>query len=267
MTQNRFLPLRIGNFIAFAAVVVINTMAVLLPINGVTPQVISDTYANLFAPAGITFSIWSVIYVLLALFALYGLGLFKGKKGASMEAIKRIGPFFMISSAANVAWIFSWHYDIIPLSMALMAVLLVTLIAAYLRIRKEPLTGKEKWFVLLPMSVYFGWITIATIANVTVLLVSQGVDAFGPAAGMWTIIILTVGLAIGAAVVLKFRDIAYGIVLAWAYLGILIKHTTTQPFAGQYPGIVTALIVLLAAGVVIIALAGVLGRKRTLQKA
>lgn len=266
MNEKNFLPLRIGNLIAFIAVVVINMLAVLLPINGVTPQDISDAYANLFAPAGITFSIWSVIYVLLALFVLYGLGLFKGKKGASLEAVRRIGPFFILSSAANVAWIFSWHYKIIPLSMALMVVLLVTLIMAYLRIRREPLTGKEKGFVLLPMSVYFGWITIATVANATVLLVSLGVDSMGPSAEMWTIIILIVALAIGAAVILKFKDIAYGIVLAWAYLGILIKHMT-EPFAGKYPGVVTALIILLIAGVIVIVLAGVLGRKSLKQKA
>ena len=266
MAENKFLSLRIGNFIAFIAVVVVNTLAVLLPINGVTPQDISDKYANLFAPAGITFSIWSVIYVLLALFALYGLGVFKGKKGASLEAIRRIGPFFMISSAANVAWIFSWHYDVIPLSMVLMVVLLVTLIGTYLRIRKEPLSGKEKWLVLLPISVYFGWITIATVANATVLLVSQGAEAMGPAAAVWTVVILIVGLAIGAAVVLKFRDIAYGIVLAWAYLGILIKHMA-PPFAGQAPGVVSALVVLLIAGVVIIVLAAILGRKKRLQHA
>ncbi len=266
MDKKSFLPLRIGNLIAFIAVVIINMLAVLLPINGVRPQDISDAYANLFAPAGITFSIWSVIYVLLALFALYQLGVFKGKTGYSLDAVARIGPFFILSSIANVAWIFAWHYDIIPLSLGLMLVILVTLTISYLRIRKEPLSGKERWFVLLPFSVYFGWITIATIANVTVLLVSTGVDAFSASAVIWTNIILVVGLLIGALVVLKFKDIAYGIVLAWAYLGILIKHVSMEPFAGKYPSIITTLIILLIAGVIVIVIAGLQGRKKLKQK-
>jgi len=266
MDKNNSLSLRIGNLIAFIAVVIVNMLAVLLPINGIRPQDISDAYANLFAPAGITFSIWSVIYVLLALFVLYQLGVFKGKTGYSPDAVARIGPFFILSSAANVAWIFAWHYDVISLSLVLMLVILITLIAAYLRIRKEPLSGKEKWFVLLPFSVYFGWITIATIANVTVLLVSTGVDAFSAPAVIWTNIILVIGSAIGALVVLKFKDIAYGVVLAWAYLGILIKHVSIEPFAEKYPSVIMTLIILLIAGIVVIVTAGLLKRKSLRQK-
>ena len=266
MDKNNYLPLRIGNMLSFIAVVVVNMLAVLLPINGVRPQDVSDAYANLFAPAGITFSIWSVIYVLLTLFILYQLGVFKGKNGYSLDAIRRIGPFFILSSAANVAWIFAWHYNNIPLSLVLMAVILVTLIMSYLRIRSAPLSGKEKWLVLLPFSVYFGWITIATIANVTALLISLGIDGFSTSAVVWTIVILIIGLVIGASVVLKYKDIAYGIVLAWAYLGILIKHTSIEPFANNYPAITNTLIVLLIAGVIIIFTAGILARKSLSKK-
>jgi hypothetical protein len=264
MDKNNSLSLRIGNLIAVIAVIVVNTLAVLLPINGMRPQDISDAYANLFAPAGITFSIWSVIYVLLALFALYQLGVFKGKTGYRLDAVRRIGPFFIISSAANVAWIFAWHYDRIPLSLILMLVILVTLIASYLRILKMPLSGKEKWFVRLPFSVYFGWITIATIANVVVLLVSAGVDGFSPAAVIWTNILLIAGLVIGSFIVLKFKDIAYGIVLVWAYIGILIKHNSIEQFAGKYPSIITTLVILLIAGIIVTVMAG-LQRKKELK--
>lgn len=262
MDKNNALSLRIGNLIAVIAVIVVNTLAVLLPINGMRPQDISDAYANLFAPAGVTFSIWSVIYVLLALFALYQLGLFKGKTGYRLDAVRRIGPFFIISSAANVAWIFAWHYDIIPLSLGLMLIILVTLIISYLRIRKEPLSGKEKWFVRLPFSVYFGWITIATIANIVVLLVSAGIDGLSYPAVIWTNIILIAGLVIGSFIVLKFKDIAYGIVLVWAYIGILIKHSSIEQFAGKYPSIITTLVILLIAGIIVTVMAGLQGRKK-----
>ncbi|MEI6100567.1 MAG: tryptophan-rich sensory protein [Eubacteriales bacterium] len=259
MKQNDFLSTRIANLIAFIAVFVVNMLSAVGLINNLSPQAVSDSFPNLFAPAGLTFSIWGVIYILLALFALYGMGLFRGKSGGT-ESIRRIGPYFIISSIANIAWIFSWHYKIIPLSMVLMLVILVTLIITYMRIVKEPLTSREKAFVRLPFSVYLGWITIATIANVTVLLVSLGWNGFGLAPELWTNIILIIGLAIGAIFVLRYRDIAFGLVLAWAYLGILIKHTTT--WGSQYPSVITTVTVLLFVGVAVIIIAAVLAFKK-----
>ena len=174
-----FTVLKALNTVFFVLMVLVNALANILPIGGVNTGQVSDSYPNLFAPAGITFTVWGVIYVLLALFILYQWGAFKGKSGAGMEAALRIGPYFILSSAANIAWIFSWHYNIIPLSLALMIVILVTLIRAYQKINAGALSFKEKIFVRLPFSIYFGWITVATIANVTTLLVYLGWGGFG----------------------------------------------------------------------------------------
>lgn len=232
--------------VTFLAMVVVNALAQNLPINGVTPAQISDSYPNLFAPAGLTFSIWGVIYLLLAAYTLYQSGLFQGKKDlVKTELMQRIGTKFTISSLANIAWIFSWHYNIIPLSMLFMAVILVCLIMINQITSREKFTIKEKFFIRLGFSVYFGWITIATIANATTLLVSLGWNGFGKSETVWTIVILFVGLLIGVATMLKNRDIAYGLVLIWAYFGILIKHTSANGFAGQYPPIITAVIIFL----------------------
>jgi hypothetical protein len=261
--KSNLTALRTDNLVAFLAVFVVNMLAAVGLVNNITPGAVSDSYPNLFAPAGLTFAIWGVIYLLLALFVLYALGLFNGKTGSSLDSVRRIGPWFIISSAANVLWIFAWHFLNIPLSMALMAVILVSLIFAYRRIVAEPLTFKEKLFVRLPFSVYLGWITIATIANATVLLVSLHWEGFNLPAEFWTVAILIIGFAIGAAFVLRFKDVAYGLVLVWAYLGILIKHQTV--WNGQYPGVINTLIILLIAGAIVILLAIVFPRKK--QKA
>ena len=153
-------------------------------------------------------------------------------------------PFLMIANLLLCFfWIFSWHYGFFGLSVILMLVLLISLIRISDLLSKEKLTNIEKAFVRVPFSVYFGWITVATIANITAFLVSVSWNGFGIAEEIWTIIILLVGAGIGIARTLKDKNIAYGLVLVWAYFGIWIKHTSPTGFNGQYPGVITTIIV------------------------
>src|SRR5699024_4319483 len=108
------------------------------------------------------------------------------------------------------------------------------------------LTRREAFFVKLPFSVYFGWITIATIANITAFLVSIDWDGFGISEVTWTIIILFVGAAIGILTTIRQQDIAYALVLIWAYYGIYSKHTAVSGFNGEYPTIILSIIICLA---------------------
>ena len=244
--------------ITYLAMVTVNGLANALPINGMITGAISDSYPNLFAPTGITFIIWGVIYLLLAAHTLYQLGLFRKKSEEVKTALlKEVGTLFAISSVANFAWIFSWHYKIIPLSMLLMLVILICLALITIRINKEKLTTNEKIFIRLPFSVYFGWITVATIANATTLLVDKlgsPVNLLGISEVVWTVAILLVGLLIAVITTLKYRDTAYGLVIVWAYIGILIKHLTAKPlpdgFNSQYPAVIATVIVSLVVLVV-----------------
>jgi len=230
--------------VTFLGMVAVNALANILPLNGVNTGQVSEAYPNLFAPAALTFAIWGLIYLLLAGFTLYQLGLFQGYKYAvKTELLHLIGIIFSISSLDNAAWIFAWHYNLILLSMQLMIVILVCLIAINQIINKEMLTLREKIFIRLPFSVYFGWITVAAIANATVLLVSRGWNGFGIPEAVWAITMIIVGMLIGAATTIRNRDAAYGLVLVWAYSGILIKHTSAGGFSGRYPAIIAAVVV------------------------
>lgn len=206
--------------------ITVNALANILPINGRNTGEVSDAYKNLFAPAGITFSIWGLIYLLLAGYTLYQLGIFhKENYNKNEELLNKIGIYFSISSIANVAWILTWHYDLIGLSMVLMLVILCCLILINQNLKKENyLSTRDNIFIRIPFSIYFGWITVATIANATTLLVSFDWKGFGISEPIWTIIILVVGMFIGIATILKNRDIAYGLVIIWAYFGIWIKQ-------------------------------------------
>jgi hypothetical protein len=238
MKEKNLLTMKLLNVVTFLIMIAVNALANILPINGVTSGEASDSYPNLFAPAGITFSIWAVIYLLLGAFVIYQLGALKGEKNNQTDAVRRIGWLFIISSIANATWIFSWHYKIIPLSLVLMAVILLSLIGIYKRINQTTLSLKEKIFVRLPFSVYFGWITVAAIANVTTLLVSLGWKGFGIPEPIWMMVVVIVGLAIGVTVILKNKDLAYGLVILWAYTGILIKHLSPKMFNGEYIGVI-----------------------------
>ncbi len=235
--------LQIVTVITYLLMIVVNMLANLLPLNGVNTGQVSDSYPNLFAPAGITFAIWGVIYVLLAMYSLYQLGLFQ-KKGSDLKThlIHKINILFCVSSVANAIWIFAWHSFNIQITMLLMLVILVCLIWINQLTKKETLTAKERIFVRLPFSVYFGWITVATIANATALLVSLHWNGFGIPESVWAVIILAVGMAIGAATIIRNRDYAYGLVLIWAYAGIFIKHTSATGFASQYPLVIFAVV-------------------------
>jgi hypothetical protein len=235
--------------ITYLAMIIVNGLANALPINGMITGDISDSYPNLFAPTGITFIIWGVIYLLLSAHTAYQIGLFHNQgEQVKTALLKEVGTLFAISSLANFGWIFAWHYNVIPLSMLFMLIILVCLALINIRINKKKLTANEKVFIRLPFSVYFGWITVATIANATVLLVSllgSNLSLLGISEVVWTVVILLIGLAIGAFTTFMNRDIAYGLVIVWAYIGILIKHLLAQPdgFNSQYPAVIVTVII------------------------
>lgn len=232
--------IKIFTLITFIGMVVVNALANILPINGLSTGELSDFYPNLFAPAGVTFSIWGLIYLLLAVYVVYQ---FIPKSNEMEKLINKINIYFIVSSLANAAWIFSWHYKVIGLSVILMLVLLYSLIKISTITNQKNLSLTDKLFLKIPFGVYFGWITVATIANITTLLVSLGWKNFIFSDEIWTIIILLVGTVIASITTIKEKNIAYGLVPVWAYYGIYLKHTSPINFNNMYPNIITTAII------------------------
>ncbi|MFZ3152047.1 MAG: hypothetical protein WA116_10260 [Anaerolineaceae bacterium] len=254
--------LKIITTVTFIAMVVVNALANILPINGVNTGDISNSYPNLFAPTALTFTIWGLIYLLLALHTLYQLGFLQHKEPVNEALLRKVDILFSISSLANTAWIFMWHYRLIPLSMLMMIVILLCLILINNSIRNEDLSSREKFFIKLPFSIYFGWITIATIANAVTLLVALEWNGFGISEPIWTILILLIGTLIGGFTTFKNRNVAYGLVLVWAYIGILIKHVSPDGFGGEYLAVIVAVSVCLVCLVAVIGYV-IFGKKKT----
>jgi hypothetical protein len=254
MNKSRLvLSLSIFNLLGFLGTVVVNALANILPINNMKTGELSDLYPNLFVPAGLTFAIWGLIYVLLAIFVIYPLIPSVRRDAQKVYFVQRIGLLFFISCIANIGWIFAWHYKIVPLSLILMLVLLGCLLAIYLRLNigKSQATRAGRYFVHLPFSVYLGWITIATIANVIALLVNIGWDRWGLGEQFWAVAVIIVGIAIALSVLFTRKDIFYCLVVDWALLGILLKRLSVTTVPDQNVVVVTIVgLVLISAGIV-----------------
>ncbi len=258
MNESNRKLLKITAAVGYVAMVTVNYLANALPIGGVTTGQASDAYANLFTPAGVTFSIWGLIYLLLAAYVVFQFGVFGKKKRKLDEGqLAKINGLFLATSLTNISWIFAWHYGLIALSVLLMLVLLVSLIKIADLLGKMAFSKIEAICVRLPFSIYFGWITVATIANITVFLVSLKWDGFGLPEQLWTVAILLVGAGIGIWRMLKDRNVPYGLVVVWAYLGILLKHVSDAGHAGRYPSVIAAVsvsLVLLLVSTIYVAL-------------
>jgi len=253
MNKSRLvLTLSILNLLGFLGTVVVNALATILPINNITTGELSDLYPNLFVPEGLTFAVWGLIYVLLGILVIYPLIPRVRRDPQKVDFVRRIGPLFFISCLANIGWIFAWHYQILPLSLVFMLILLGCLLAIYLRLKvgKSEAAKAERYFVHLPFSVYLGWITIATIANVTALLVNINWGTWGLGEQFWAVAVIIVGIAITLSILFTRRDIYYSLVVDWALLGILLKRlAVTTPV--QSVVIVTIVgLVLVTGGVV-----------------
>jgi hypothetical protein len=246
--------LQAGNILAAIITIGINALAVILPLNGKTTEYLSDKYPNLFVPAGLTFSIWGIIYILWIVFAVYqARDLFK-KEEIDMPFLHQITFLFILSCVANSAWIFLWHYEYVGLSLLAMIVLLFSLLAIYFRLNigRSRVSTAEKLAVHVPFSVYLGWITVATIANVTAFLVSVKWDGFGIDQLTWTIVIIAVGTLLTYLMLALRKDIAFSLVVLWAFFGIWMKRMTQPNTATDINVATTASIalILIVAGLI-----------------
>jgi hypothetical protein len=242
MNKNRLvLSLSILNLLGFLGTVVVNALAIILPINNKTIGELSDLYPNLFTPANLTFAIWGLIYVLLAIFVVYQLIPSVRRDTQKVYFVQRIGPLFFISCLSNIGWIYAWHYEMVALSLVLMLILFGSLLAIYLRLNigKSEAPKAEKYLVHLPFSVYLGWITIATIANATALLVNINWNAWGLGEQFWAVAVIIVGIAIALSILFTRKDIFYCLVVDWALLGILLKRLSATTVPEQSVVVVT----------------------------
>lgn len=230
------------NVFATIVTIVVNALSNTSIISEKSVGEISDAYPTLFTPAGYVFSIWGMIYTLLLIFTVYQV-LPNQRDKVFTETI---GYFYVVSGLANSIWIVLWVREFIVASTVMMFVLLGSLLAIYhrLNVGKSQAPLRERLAVHLPFSVYLGWITVAAIANVAASLVAVNWGGWGIPAVYWTVLMIGVALIVSLAVMVRRGDVAYGLVIIWALVGIMVKQQETQ-----------ALVIIGGIGVAIVGLA------------
>jgi len=227
---------QLANILSVALALTVNILASVLPLNGQNTGEISDRFKVYFVPAGYVFAIWGIIYLGWIAFAVYQ------ARPAQREnpRLRNLGYWFALSGVFNAAWLFCWHYNQFGLSVLVMLGLLVSLIVSYLtlNVSRTPVRTTEKWSVDIPFSIYLGWISVATIANISDYLYFINWDGFGIAPQTWAVIMIVVASLLGLIMTFSRRDSAYAFVLAWSFAGIAIKQAGEPSVAS--PAWVTA---------------------------
>lgn len=220
----------LSNTLAFLGVLIVNTLANALPLNGKSTGELSDQYPNLFTPAGLTFSIWGIIYAWLIVFIGCQLAaLFKPSFATRMEPmIEKTGWLFFMTCLLNMSWMFAWHWEQVSLSVVIMTLFLGVLVQLNVRIGNgHAASGHlEKWIAHLPFGIYQGWITVAIIANITAFLVNTGWTGGSPGEATWAIIMTLTGAAVAIFILFRQNNIGHGFAVTWALFGIYLKRTS-----------------------------------------
>lgn len=220
--------LAFANLSGLSAVLVVNYLSNSLPLNGKTPGELSDQYANLFTPAGLTFSIWGVIYLSLLVWAGYQVAAFFSEKVAAKVApmLDKIGWLFAYSCLLNIAWLFAWHWEQLLVSVAVMVNLLyiLTQLNRAAGVGVSASSTLEKWLEHLPFGIYQGWITVALIANVTAWLVSLGWSGIGISEPIWAVSMAAIGALLAIYMLFRQLNIGHGLAVSWALYGIYYKR-------------------------------------------
>lgn len=226
--MNKTKILIICNLIAFIATLVMNSLSNSLPLNGRTPAQLSDLYPNLFVPAGLTFSIWGIIYTWLLVFIIWQLtALFSNKRLEKVAPIiDKLSWLFVVTCILNIGWLFAWHWQFLLLSVLVMLTLLFLLIYLNNKVGTgfSKINVTEKWMIHAPFGIYLGWISIATIANITAALVGHQWNRWGLSEGNWAFIMIFAGFIIASVVVRLKNNIFYGLAVMWALYGIMLKR-------------------------------------------
>lgn len=238
------------SLLGYIAVLVVNYLANSLPLNNQRTGDITDAYIVPFQPAGWVFdTIWPTIYLLLGIYIVYAF-LPAGRRHSLIDAI---GPILLVANIANISWLFAWHWERLLLALVILVILSASLATIYLRIRNarreaESMSALQQALLVVPFSVYLGWACIATLANVQILMSEwewNGLEA-------WTVVFLVIGIALAATMVLRWKDVAFPLVFAYAYTGIANRQWGEDTYVGRMAVVMAVIAVALA----IVALVG-----------
>lgn len=248
MTEN-YKKFQIINIIAILFTIAMNALANIIEFGGVNTGETADRFFSYFTPAGYVFSIWSIIYVLQIVFIVYQVR----SSQVNADYLGKIGYLYLISGFFNVTWLIAFHFAVTypilllvtePLMLGILGTLLYTYVKLEIGVSEVPL--REKLAVHLPVSVYVGWISVATIAN-TASVLNEFLTIPIDVQYLWTALVLVVALLLAIIMLVLRKDFAYALVIVWAAIGIYAKWTTLEVIPIIYwTALIVAIVTLIA---------------------
>ncbi len=236
-------PRQIITLAAILGSIAINSLSNKFPPNGVNIGALSNTLFSSvqILPANYAFAIWGLIYIGLIAFGIYQLQPAQRRN----PRLQRSGYLLALACLAQCVWIYLFLARLFPLSTIAMLGILVPLIVMYQRlgIGQQTVPRRVRWLVDIPISVYLGWISVATIVNVAIALYSLNWNGWGLTSPVWTVMVMAVSAIIGAFMLIQRGDRAYALVITWALIAIAIRQANTPLIAGA--GILLAIALIL----------------------
>lgn len=238
------------NGVFFIVTLVVNTLGAIGIINGLSQKEISDMYVTLITPSPATFSIWSIIYSLLIISVI--VMIVRKNDTYVQRSIDQISVLFRISCVLNIAWIVTFSYVLIELSVLFILAFVITLAMICLKLMK--IQEEKRWLLPLSFGIYTGWLFIATVVNIAAGLVKLEWNGFGLAGDVWAIIILSIAVILIILVLIKIRNAAFPLPVAWAYFGIYQFLRAPAGFKGEFGLLQTIALVGMAVLIVVAAI-------------
>jgi hypothetical protein len=216
--------LAIVHFLALAALIFWNYYSNTGVVNDQTVGEVSDKFANLFTPASYAFAIWGLIYLGLLLLAGYWIYL-AFNKPEKMPLILSAAPTLILAHIGNALWLWFWLNEESMNSVIIMIGILIALLITAMRLRglRKERSTLDKALIYSPVHLYFGWISVATIANFAAHLNSIGWKG-GMSPVAWTIIAIITATLLGIFMMKQLRMSVYSGVIIWALLAIAVRH-------------------------------------------
>jgi len=221
---------------ATLGMIVFNYFAATGILGGVATNFVSDKYPTVITPAGFAFSIWSLIYTGCIAFSIYQI------LPRNIERFRSIRPAYILSCAANCAWLYFWSREMIGVCLGVILILLASLALINSKLQNTDSSG-EYWFAKFPLGIYFGWVTAATILNATIALVYLGVKVSDSTAVFLGAGLLLITAALGVIIRIKLTNYFYPLAIAWALTAIAVKQSgKTLIVAAAAVGVIACLI-------------------------
>ena len=224
-TQTGGWGVAIATLIAIIVTITANTWTNLSPPNDLNVGEIANTVLAgvLITPANYAFAIWGLIYLGVVAYGIYQL--FPAQR--QDPVIRRASLGLIVASLAQTAWIYLFPLQLFWLSVVAMAVILLALAVAYAQLNpgRSRAGRRRRWLAQIPFSIYLGWISVASLVNVASALYASGFEDLGLGAVPWTVIVLLIGAGLGAIAIWRHQDLAFVLVLVWAFTAVAVRHS------------------------------------------